>query len=150
MEEKESVFIVGESKTGSTSQSDFAEKEGKYFSGGYFDRFLQVTPHRPRFNEFYDYLEFDEDGTVRLIRSVRTQEFWNKEWKSERKKELERYGIEKIKSYLLQNLMFNELISSVDKGKPKTLYEFHENLYSLELNQVVELVKNVVADDLSR
>ncbi len=47
-------------------------------------------------------------------------------------------------------LEINELIASVDKGRPKTLYEFHENLYSLELNQVTELIKNVVADDLTR
>jgi hypothetical protein len=149
-EETQSVLLFGESKTGPTSESDFLEKERKYFSGGYCDRFLQITPHKPRFNEYYDYLAFDEDGTARLEWSAENQDMQNKEWKDRRKKELVICIIHKIKSYLLQNLTFNELIDSVDKGKPKTLYEFHENLYSLELKQVAELIRDVVADDRSR
>ncbi len=147
LDEKESVFIVGESKTGRTSQSDFVEKRRKYLSGGYCDRFLQITPHRPRFNESYDYLTFEEDGTVGLEWSAEKQDIWNKEWKDKRKMELEMCIIEKMKSYLFQNLEFNELITAVNKKKPKTLYEFYKALYSLELNQVAELVKNVEAVD---
>ena len=150
LDEKQWIFLVGESKTGPTSQSDFLEKERKYFGGGYYDRFLQVTPHSPRFNEYYDYLGFDEDGTVRLVWSPEKQDVSNKEWKDMKKKELKTYIINKMKSYLLQNLTFNELTALVDKGKPKTLYEFHENLHSLELKQVAELIKDVVADDRSR
>ncbi len=138
-EDGENTFIAGEAKTGNDgSYSIISKKEWKYLSEGYFDRFMQITPRYPRHKEWYDYIEFYKNGKVKVRWSNKKKDIL--EWQAERKKEIEKCVIQKVKSYLLQNLTFKELLDVAKPAKPKTIYEFYKNLSSLELSQTIELV----------
>lgn len=137
LKQSEPVFIVGEAKTAPISKKTFVEKE-KYYSMGYFDRFLQITPHRRAFEKWYDYVEFEKDGTVKFIWSESKREFlWNKELKVERKKAIEKHIIRKVRDCLLQNLDFREFIELAQGLESKTIHNFYEGL---NINQVIEFV----------
>ena len=136
----ENEYIIGEAKTGSAGQAAFKEKE-KYFNWGCFHRFLQITPHQPRLKKWYDYINFFPNGKIEYQPSENPKE--RTDWHRRRMEEFEQILLQKIKQYLLKNLNFLELLDLV-KNHPTTLYNFHRNLVSLDLETIIQYINTVL------
>ncbi len=140
LKDMDNEYIIGEAKTGSAGQAAFREKE-KYFNWGCFHRFLQITPHQPRLQKWYDYINFLPNGKIKYQPSENPRE--RTDYHRRRMEEFEQALQQKIKQYLLMNLNFSELLDLV-KIQPTTLYNFHKNLVSLDLEIIIQHIDTIL------
>jgi len=132
-------FIVGEAKSASAGYDTYKKQVKNYYSGGFFHKFLQITPKNPKILNWFDYLDFDEKGKVSHIIPKERQVIH----RENQVKLLKKAIIRKIKFYLLQNLYFSELLDLISK-KPKTLFQLNKLLYELKLEAILDFLDDII------
>jgi len=132
------VFLVGEAKTGKTSFSEFNQKEIKYFNGP-FTHFMQITPHRDKFEQYYTFVDFNSNGFVSLKWPDPSHKKIG-EWVLNEQNALKEHLIGVIKDYLLNNLTVQELLSIENLKNCFTFYEIREKLMQMPLNDFLEKI----------
>ena len=139
LDDEDDDFIVGEAKTASAGHKTYIDQVKNYYKGGFFHKFLQITPKNPRILYWFDYLDFNKNGKVFHIIPKEQKVIHGKRQINLLKKAI----IQKIKFYLLQNLYFFELLDLIEE-KPRTLFHLNTLIYNIKLDKVLDFLDDII------